>query len=202
MSKYNDDYFFILKKQDDGIPYLVPDKNTENRDYGYRQQPLGSPPLVFHNGWKEQNKKNKIDGLTPHVLFCGRDLVVKKAIYDVLVGIEIPDLHLHPAIYIDNKEKWHEDYWYMTFTKKFDCWDRAESEFNRDSQPIEVMGIEYYNVNNFSLDSKAIETRNLEQRLLFQMGATLQAHVTCHKSLVSVLSSGADGVDITPITEY
>lgn len=64
------------------------------------------------------------------------------------------------------------------------------------------MVIFYYKTHNFILGSKAIEERALEQRLLLQMGGTLQAHVTCRKCLVSAFSSAADGVAAIPITEY
>jgi hypothetical protein len=85
MNKYNDDYFFLLKKQEDRLPFLVPDKNTENRSFSYKQQPFGSAPLVFHNGWKEENKKSKISSITPDVLFSGSDLVVRTSIYNALL---------------------------------------------------------------------------------------------------------------------
>lgn len=78
MNKYDKDYFFILKKQDDRLPFLVPDKNTEDRSFSFEEQPLGSPPLTFHNSWKMENKRDKILSLTPDVLFSGSDLVVKK----------------------------------------------------------------------------------------------------------------------------
>jgi hypothetical protein len=109
---------------------------------------------------------------------------------------------MHPAIYIDDKEHWNEDYWYLTFTDRFDCWDRDESEYNRDRPPMDLDGVDHYNIFKFSLDSRAIESRMLQNRLLFKMGGAIQGLVACHKSIISAFSSGANGIDITPIVEY
>lgn len=106
---------------------------------------------------------------------------------------------MHPAVYIDDRQKWHDDYWHMTFTNPFDCWDRLDSEYDQDSPPIELLEVNYYNIYNFSLDVKAIEGRTLKDRLLFKMGGTMQAHVTCHRSIISAFSSDENGIDISPI---
>jgi hypothetical protein len=202
MRRYDNDYFFIIKKQDDRLPFLVPDENTAERNFSFEAQPSESNPLVFYNGWKEQDKKRNIAGITPDILFSGNDMVVRTSIYSRLLAADIPDLHMHPAVYIDDKDKWNEDYWFLTFTSRFDCWDRDASEYNQESPPIELDGKDYYKVFNFSLDEKVIEGRQLQERCLFKMGGSLQALITCHRSLISVFSSEKNGAEITGIADY
>jgi hypothetical protein len=108
---------------------------------------------------------------------------------------------MHPAVYIDDNDKWHEDYWYLTFTKIFDCWDRHTSDYSNIST-INLNNLEYYNVFNFSLDEKKIDTAGSAEKVLFKMGGSIDALVTCHKSMVSLFSSGANGTEIIPIAEF
>ena len=107
---------------------------------------------------------------------------------------------MHPAIYIDDNEKWHEDYWYLTFTKRFDCWDRYTSEYSQTSS-LTLGDTTYYKIFTFSLDDIKLDATAAPDKLLFKMGGSIDAFITCHKSLISVFNSGANGTEITPITE-
>lgn len=189
MSKYDQDYFFIAKDtRDERLPELAATDNTENRQYQHERQPAGSAPLVFTNGWREDNLRHKVRESVADILFDGADFMVKSHIRERLLAYDIPNLALHPAIYIDDLDKWHEDYWYLTFLEEFDCWDRATSNFN--PKPLEVAGEKNYNVRSFSLNVKLLDATPLEHRLLFKMGATIDGYVACHKSLAPIFRSG------------
>lgn len=57
MSKYDQDYFSIVKDtKDERLPELAATDNTENRQFQFARQPVGSAPLVFTNGWREDNE--------------------------------------------------------------------------------------------------------------------------------------------------
>ena len=189
MSKYDQDYFFIVKdSSDDRLPELVATEVTENRQYQFQRQPVGSAPLVFTNGWREENLANKVKETVADILFDGADLMVRSPIRERLLAHDIPDLAIHPAIYIDDRGVWHEDYWYLTFTAEFDCWDRNTSNYN--PKPLVVAGEKNYNVRSFSLDVELLDRTPLEQRLLFKMGGTIDGYVACHKSLAPIFRGG------------
>lgn len=189
MSKYDQDYFSIVKDtKDERLPELAATDNTENRQFQFARQPVGSAPLVFTNGWREDNLENKVKDTVADILFDGADFMVKSHIRERLLAYDIPHLAIHPAVYIDDREVWHEDYWYFTFTDVFDCWDRDKSNYN--SKPLVVGGKKNYNVRSFSLNVELLDNTPLENRLLFKMGGTIDGHVACHKSLAPIFRGG------------
>ena len=199
MGKYDQDYFFIVKDtSDERLPELAATDNTENRQYQYQRQPVDSAPLIFTNGWREDNLDNKVKDTVADILFDGSDFMVRSHIRERLLAYDIPNLAIHPAIYIDDRETWHDDYWYLTFTEVFDCWDRATSNYS--PKALEVAGKKNYNVRSFSLDVELLDSTPLENRLLFKMGGTVDGYVTCHKSLAPIFrSSGKNGAKLKEI---
>jgi hypothetical protein len=189
MTNYDQDYYFIVKDtNDERLPELAATDNTENRRYQFERQPVGSGPLVFTNGWREDNLENKVKETVADILFDGADFMVKSHIRERLLAYNIPNLAIHPAIYIDDRDVWHEDYWYLTFTDEFDCWDRNTSNYN--PKPLVVAGEKNFNVRSFSLNVKLLDETPLENRLLFKMGATIDGYVACHKSLAPIFRGG------------
>lgn len=201
MNKYDNEYYFILKSPNgDSHPSLTPDINTEDRTFRYEEQPMGSPPLVFFNGGHDYQKKLGIVGIKnpPTILLEGSNLLVPSSIRESLLQQDIRNLHMHPAIYIHDDKKWYEDYWYMTFTDMFDCWDRDNSSY--DDEPLELGGFTMYSVYTYSLNTTVLDDRPLPQRLLFKMGGTLDGYIVCHKSMKRLFIN--EGVQLTPIAEY
>lgn len=143
-----------------------------------------SPPLVFKNTEKEGNLAERVkDAVTP-LLFHGSNPLVSSTISDALLALNIPNMFMHPAIYIDDRGKGHEDYWYLTFTELFDCWDRANSEAS--TSHVETNGKKLYDVYEYVLDMELLDRTPLEKRLLFQMGGTVDAFVFCHESIAGL----------------
>ena len=124
------------------------------------------------------------------ILFDGANFIVRSPIHDRLLAYDIPNLGIHPSIYIDDRDVWHEDYWYLAFTEDFDCWDRSASNYNL--KPMEMGGEKSYKVRSYSLDVKLLDNTPLEARLLFKMGSTVDGKVVCHKSLAPIFSSGVN----------
>ena len=65
----------------------------------------------------------------PKILFDGSNLVVNDFIRENLLNYDMPNIFMHPAVYIHDDDKWYENYWYITFTEQFDCWDRKKSTY-------------------------------------------------------------------------
>lgn len=205
MNKYDQQYYFIDRADNDSLPDLTPDTNTEDRTFRYERQPVGTPPLVFFNGGLEYAKKLGIRSLKelPDILFDGSNPVVGSDIREKLLTYDIPNLYMHPTVYIHDDGKWYEDLWYMTLTERFDCWDRRQSEYEQDDPPIRLGGFELYQVYKYSLNEELLDKTPLEQRLLFQMGGTLDPFFVCHQKLLGIFQFGrTSGVKLTSIAEY
>ena len=153
-----------------GTPSLTHDDNTAERQFRFMQQPLGAAPLIFFNGGRDYQKKlgERPLKIPPRILFDGSNPVVDSAIREKLLNYDIPNMFLHPAVYIHDDDKWYEDYWYMTFTKQFDCWDRKKSVYY--SEPMTLGGSLSYEVSQYSLSEKILDEIPVENRLLFEMG--------------------------------
>ncbi|NRR30296.1 hypothetical protein HSX11_08850 [Oxalobacteraceae bacterium] len=203
MANYNKEYFFVQQSDDDRLPLLTATENTMNRNYLFEIMDFGSPPLIFFNGAKEYQKKFGIVGVkdVANILFNGVNLLVCSKIRDELISAEVKFLHMHPAVYIDDFENRHEDYWFLTFTERFDCWDREKSDYEID--PVELGNYRYHSVYSYSLDVDLIEQTPMDERLLFKLGGTQDAFVVCHKSLATLFSgNGKNGVQLVAVDEF
>lgn len=201
MQDYDKEYYSISKPmRSPRLPSLVPDQNTEGRGFDTMAQPIGSGPFVSFNGRKDYNSENGIFSLAPSIMFAGSDLVVVDAIREKLLLAEIPNLSMHPAVYIDDKDVWHENRWFLTFTSEFDCWDREKSDYAKNT--VKVGGAELFDVYEFRLDSKVMAKTPLESRRLFKIGGTVDPQIFCHKSLSSIFSgNGESGVQLTNLED-
>jgi len=196
MGHFDKEYFFIRSPADVRIPELSPDQDTVLKPYETEVLPFGQKPLIFTNGLLEMCLEEGLIPVDPppDVLFDGEDLVVRKHIADKLDDMEIPNLAIQPAIYIDHKKKWHEDYWFLTFTKEFDCWDREKSRYN----PSHIDPTRH-NVYDYVLNEDLLQKTPLRERLLFKMGGSILSPVVAHRSIVELFRMR--GVKIISVAE-
>ncbi|QYF95417.1 hypothetical protein KY495_09825 [Massilia sp. PAMC28688] len=199
---FDDEYYFIRKNETNKcLPSLEPDTNTAERRYWYRPQPMTSPPLVFSNGWRTEFKEQGIKEELADILFEGSNFIVRDPIRHAILKLDLPDLHMHPAVYIDDSGTWHEDYCYVSFSKHFDCWDRKESTYF--PRPINVAGQLMYKMMTYSLNEDVLRRTPLQKRLMFQMGQTTTAMIACHHSIAEIFrQDGLSGARLQAIKDY
>ena len=130
-------------------------------------------------------------------------MLVRDHIREVLFAKNIPNLHMHPAIYIHDDDKQYKEFWYMTFTERFDCWDRDNSNYEKESPPVRLGGFEFFSVYDYSLNCELLDKLPLEQRLLFEMGGEINGYTVCHESLAHLFrQDGKSGAELTLISHY
>lgn len=201
MTDYTAQYYILRSSDGDSVPYLSADPDTLRRTSRYAPHAVGSSPLVFRNGWKERNRKGSVKDVVTHILFYATNLVVRTPIREALLELQLPHVHTHPAIYIDDRDTWHEDYWYVTFSKLFHCWDRSLSDTSKNF--VESDGQRRYDVYEYVLDEALLDRTPLEERLLFQMGGTISEFVFCHESIVKLFRQGRpNGAHLVLASEY
>lgn len=208
MSKYDVEYnVIVLPRQHDQrrdvLPFLTPDDATSKLPFEHSVLPVGGKPLMFRNGATDYNTKYGRTTIKrpPEVLFAGAHPIVSGALREKLLPVDLPNLALQPAIYIDDWGTWHEDYWFMTFLSRLDCWDRARSEYSQSTPPLNVGGIDFYQVYQFSLDEKVLDATPLEERLIFQMGGSLDPFVFAHRSVAGHFTR-AGGAQVIPVPNF
>lgn len=202
MSKYDSEYYFVMSDDSDSsLPYLLPDTNTNERRFRVQAQPVGSAPLVFSNGLKEDYKTQGRREHIADILFHSSTFAVRDKIREELITYDIPDIHIHPAIYIDDTGVWHEDYWFLTFTNAYDCWDRDNSTF--DPEPLDAPKQPLFSVFSYSLNTEFLDNIPLNRRLLFKMGGVIPSVIVCHQSIASLFRKNRpNGAKLVAINDY
>jgi hypothetical protein len=118
---------------------------------------------------------------------------------DELLALDIPDLALQLAIFIDDWGNWHEDYWFLTFLETRRYWDASKSRLG-GSIPIGDDALQ--TVHDFALDDTRLRQIALKDRLLFQMDS-LPSIVVAHRSIVGLFQGdGNSGAVVIPIRDY
>jgi hypothetical protein len=203
MRNYDDEYFFVHKADDKRLPSATANDDTVERNYTFEVQQVGAAPFVFFNGSKEYDRKLGVVSPRelPDVLFNGNNLLVRTAIRDDLIQLDVPGLQMHPSVFIDDRGHWHEDYWFLIFPNRFDCWDREESDY--EEEPLELGGYLLHSVYTYRLNSDLLDNTPIEQRLLFKMGGTQDGFIVCHQQLAHVFrKSGNLGATLVPVSTY
>jgi hypothetical protein len=208
MSTYDDQYYFLVQPREDDkkvdvLPVLTPGETIAKLPFEYEALPIGTKPLMFINGASDLNKKYGRTTVKnpPPVLFFGNYPVVSSGLREKLLKLKLPNIALQPAIYIDDWGTWHENYWFITFTDRLDCWSRTNSNYEQGIEPIRLGGFELYQIYEFSLDEAVLDRTPKAQRLLFQMGGAQEGFIVAQQS-VAALFAQTDGVQVLGIQDY
>jgi hypothetical protein len=209
-SLFDDEYYIVTRPREDDkledlLPDLGPDEETTALSFRYEALPVGHKPLIFKNSAKRFRDRRGMTTMKnpPEILFDGSNPLVPGWLRQKLLRLEIPNLVLQPSIFVDDWGTWHEDYWYLTFTDRFDCWDRKTSDFERGS-PVRIAGESLYQVYDVRLDDGVMEKTPLAQRTLFQLGGSLDALVIAHRSVAGLFrgSDGKSGAQVISLPDY
>lgn len=198
MNDYDSEYCFISYKSTESRPILSADAETAALAYTSEALPLSSLPLKFKNGAANDKNKHIFSEEPPEILFHGSDIAVKAETFKQLTSIEIPNLALQPAIYIDQNNVHHGNYWFLTFTNKLDCWDRNKSLYA--PEPLTSFNDIRYEVISYHLDKATLDSMPLTERRLFKMGATTEGWLLVHNSIASLFKK--TGVELVPIKDF
>lgn len=200
MSTYDEDYYFVDALDDESLPLMAPDDDTGSKSYHYKAVPPGSKPFIFHNGVFDLQREKGVSPMDPPppVLFDGAGMMVDTTIRNKLILLNIPHLAIHPAIYIDHLDHWHENYWYLAFLDTFDCWDRNNSKYN--PTPAKGRGPARHAIYTYSLNSELLDATPLENRQLFKMGGAIDGPIVAHLSIVNFFNK--PGVELTKVSDY
>jgi hypothetical protein len=206
MSSLEDEYYFIRKAPDrPELPFLKADEATTSRNHNFEAAPLGQRPFKFTNAWREKRLKEGRKTIVPPVMFNGSDLLIEDKLRTRLVHHgDIPNLHIYPAIYVDDVDRLHENYWFLTFTDSFDCWDRETSVYEQDVEPVRLGGIEYHQIYRCRFNIDLMNRTPLERRLLFKLGGSIDGQVVAHKSVLLNFfgTPGANGAEYIKVSDY
>lgn len=195
-----DNYYIIMEVDCPEHPTLTPDDKTAERSITYKKLEFTSP-LVFLNGFRKENLRNRTREKIADVLFGGAEVLIKSHIKEAIEPFGFANLQFYPAIYIDNDDHRHDDYWFVNIFKKLECLDTENSEF----EPPEDMNDPYdhYDVRRYVLSEEALSRTPVDERLLFKISRTTIGYTLMNQRIVDVFCNlNATGIRYFNIDDF
>ncbi|WP_199610817.1 imm11 family protein [Flocculibacter collagenilyticus] len=204
MSNYDDEYYIVLNDYNENTIYLKPLKKTADRRYSYKKLTLGQEPLFFENGYKEEAIEKGISLPVTDVLMDGVTPVITTKLRDKIKHIDFKVMQLYPSVYIDDMEKWHENYWCMNFWEEVDYWDKEKSKLSKTSRealeldPDEII----ISIYKYVLDVEKLDKVPLAERLIFKMDRGM-GYIFIHQSIADILmAENPTGIKLVKVSDF
>ncbi|ATD08781.1 hypothetical protein SIO17_17065 [Pseudoalteromonas piscicida] len=201
---FNDQYYIILKKYSEVTLHLTALQKSADRDYEFEQLVWGKEPLFFENAYRDKDNANGVIRPIPSVLLDATIPIVSSKIRERLKLFNFVGMQLYPAVYIDDGDNYHEDFWCMNFWQELDCWDRAKSKIEKFTaeemlEPDYLKGCDIY---KYHLDSEVLDKIPEEERLIFKQAGGLK-YVFVHQKIADIFfEEKATGVNLVKVSDF
>lgn len=198
MSDLNQEYYFAFRPDDDAYPILRADSQANLRKYQYSKLSFGAP-LTFSNGFRDEVIDQGITEVIEGILNDAPFYLVNNLLRDELDRFPTRGMQLYPAIYIDNADHWHENYWFTNFYASMDVLDWDQSEF----ELIDGEGVaeDDYVFDRIVLDSKKLSEIPEKERMLVHVAKL--GDVIIHQKIVDfVLQHNIGGVNFFKVADF
>jgi hypothetical protein len=191
MTNFEKEYYILERDSNDSLPTPSPFHETAAREFREKLLAPDSPPLAFYNISKRWARRHGHPMMPepPDVMFDFDNLLVRKPVRDTLLGTGISRILTHPAWYVHDDKTLHEDYWYVGFIGRFDCWDRKLSEYTGKDKEGDDDGEEGGtslppNIMTLRFNAQLLANTPFNERQLFVLDGCFSPGVVCHESLL------------------
>jgi hypothetical protein len=201
MSKYDSEYYIAFRPKGDKRVVLKPDSQTASRKYHYKKIDTNSGPLIFLNGFRDEDKNR----FSPSDLMVDSSgILMIDALRSFVSSLPIYGMQIHPAIYIDDHDTYHEDYWYLGFHKESDFLDPSHSVIKSFDYPIDDDDEDdYLEVKKYSLDGEKLDAAPENTRLIFKMGGCSKSYLFFHEKVVHYISQRQlSGIQFIKVADF
>ena len=199
MIDFMQEYFILERPDNDRLPLLVPDANTEAMKYWDEKFKYKGTPLFFNDQYKQSRGDDYLPPVVHYLLFLHDDIIIDGKAKQIMVDeLAIQGVNFVPSVFIN--EEWLEDYWYLQGIDEIDCWCRNKSDYN--PKPRRSTGWHY--VYKYVLNSSILEKIPLEKRMVFKMGGVSMPIICVHSSIVETMKSKLNVIDdfFIPLADY
>ena len=198
MSKYDDQYYIVSKAFDENTLYLTALQKTANRDYEYTKMEFGQEPLFFENAYKDRDIKENIYRPIQKSHMNMNFVLVNDEVRDLLKNKIINGFQLYPAVIIDDKEDYHEGFWFFNIYEDSDYLDLNACVID-DYDP----DADDHVIRQYSLNEKLLDSIDEEQRLIFRPSYTNIGYTIVHQKIVDIFTQlNIDNIKFYKLSEW
>ena len=203
MSKYNDDYYIAIESYCERFISVKAQKQSAGRRF-LSTKLLPGEPLFFENSNKAEDIADGVKNMLSDVFFSST-LIVEKKLREEFKQLKTHGMQLYPAIFVDDEDNWHENYWCMNFYQFIDCIDREKTVFDDDTLEdlAEDPSCNYLTVDRYSLSEAVLDEIPEDKRLFFKTGVDFDAKIFVHKKAVDVFEKhNATGIRFIKVADF
>ena len=198
MSNYEELYYLVDERYDEDTLYLTALQRTENRDYDFEEMSFGSEPLFFENAYKD---KDVAIGKTRPLMSAHMNmtyLIVNNEIKRHIDDDSIYQGKLYPSVIIDDKDHYHDEFWFFNIYGSLNALDCENSEI-QDYDPDDRR----HDVAKYKLNEETLDKIPEEQRLVFMMPNTETKVTFVHQKIVDVFEKlKVDNIKFHKLSEW
>lgn len=203
---YNEKYYFCAVPKGSDRLFVVPNKKRmKSSAYSYLKPKVGSPPFFFNSSATSVKRNAKAGNKWPitDALVCDGNVLVNNELWEKIKEFNTGGLAFHPSVFIDDEDVWHENFMFMVFSKKLDCWDRERSVIEEEEERLADGTVFPATVERFYLDDKVLDKIPENQRLMFKMGGVQNRFVCFHQKIVDIFDqNAAAGIRFLKVSEF
>lgn len=198
MSNYEDQYYLVDERYDGDTLYLSALQRTENRDYDFEEMRLGDEPLYFENAYKDKDiaagKARPLMSAHMNMSY----LIINDELRKKIDDGSIYQGKLYPSVIIDDKDQYHDEYWFFNIYGELDVLDCKESEI-QDYDPDDKR----HNVAKYKLKKTVLDKIPEDQRLVFMMPNTETKITFVHQKVVEAFEGlKVDNIRFHKLSEW
>ncbi len=198
MSNYEEHYYLVDERYDEDTLYLTAFQRTANRNYYFKEMKFGEEPLYFENAYKDEDiAEGKSRPLMPaHMNMTF--LIINDEIRSFINDDSIYKGKLYPSVLVDDKDQYHDGYWFFNIYGSLDVLDCENSEI-QDYDPDDRR----HDVARYKLKKEMLNKIPEDQRLVFIMPNTETKVIFVHQKIVDVFDKlGVDNIKFHKMSEW
>ena len=198
MNKYDEQYYIVDETYNENTLYLTALQKTANRDYEYTKMEFGQEPLFFENAYKDRDIKENISRPIQKSHMNMNFVLVNSEARNLLKKKVINGFQLYPAVIIDDKEDYHEGFWFFNIYEDSDYIDLNNSVID-DYDP----DADDHDITKFSLNEQLFDSIDEEKRLIFRPLRSHMGYTIVHQKVVDIFTQlNIDNIKFYKLSEW
>ncbi len=197
MSQYNDQYYIVFENYDENTLYLTTHDRSDHRDYEYTKL-TGSEPMFFVNGYRDEDLSRGIARPIKQAHMSNAYPVISDSLKQSLGSIENEYFQIYPGVIVDDKDKYHDDYWVFNIFEEMDVLNLEKCRID-DFEPDE----EEHSISEYYLDIDKMSAIPEKERLVFMPKYTDYPHVMVHEKVVKAFKKhNVDTLNFVKVSDW